>query len=43
LLKTGLEEENHVVDMAFDGISGLELAQAINFERNHPGCNAAEA
>ena len=32
LLKTGLEEENHVVDMAFDGISGLELAQAINFD-----------
>jgi DNA-binding response OmpR family regulator len=32
LLKTGLEEENHVVNMAFDGISGLELAQTFNFD-----------
>src|SRR5215469_11717711 len=32
LLKTGLEEENHVVNIAFDGISGLELAQAFNFD-----------
>lgn len=32
LLKTGLEEENHIVDVAFDGIGGLELAQAFNFD-----------
>jgi DNA-binding response OmpR family regulator len=32
LLKTGLEEENHVVNIAFDGISGLELAQTFNFD-----------
>jgi len=32
LLKTGLEEEKHIVHVAFDGISGLELAKAFNFD-----------
>jgi DNA-binding response OmpR family regulator len=26
--KVGLEEENHLASLAFDGVSGLEVAQA---------------
>lgn len=32
LLKVGLEEENHIVSLAFDGISGLELARTCDFD-----------
>lgn len=32
LLKKGLEEENHRVSLAFDGRTGLELAQAEDFD-----------
>jgi len=32
LLKKGLEEENHRVALAFDGLEGLELAKAYEFE-----------
>lgn len=32
LLKVGLEEENHVVSLTFDGPSGLELARSCEFD-----------
>jgi DNA-binding response OmpR family regulator len=32
VLKVGLEEENHVVSLAFDGISGLEVARTCDFD-----------
>jgi DNA-binding response OmpR family regulator len=32
LLKTGFEEENHSVSLAFDGRAGLELASASEFD-----------
>src|SRR5437660_12363271 len=32
VLKVGLEEENHLVSLAFDGVSGLEVARACDFE-----------
>jgi len=32
LLKKGLEEENHRVALAFDGLEGLELAKTYEFE-----------
>jgi DNA-binding response OmpR family regulator len=32
LLKRGLEEENHRVSLAFDGSTGLELAQSYEFD-----------
>jgi len=32
LLKVGLEEENHIVSLAFDGVSGLEVARACDFD-----------
>jgi DNA-binding response OmpR family regulator len=32
LLKRGLEEENHRVSLAFDGRTGLELAQSYEFD-----------
>lgn len=32
LLRVGLEEENHIVSLAFDGISGLELARTCDFD-----------
>src|ERR1700680_33362 len=32
VLKAGLEEENHVVSLAFDGISGLEIARSCEFD-----------
>src|SRR5260370_8176757 len=32
VLKMGLEEENHVVSLAFDGVSGLEVARACDFD-----------
>jgi len=32
LLKVGLEEENHIVSVAFDGITGLEVARACGFD-----------
>jgi DNA-binding response OmpR family regulator len=32
LLKVGLEEENHIVSLTFDGISGLELARTCDFD-----------
>jgi DNA-binding response OmpR family regulator len=31
LLKVGLEDENHVVSLAFDGASGLEVARVGHF------------
>jgi two-component system, OmpR family, copper resistance phosphate regulon response regulator CusR len=32
VLKVGLEEENHLVSLAFDGISGLEVGRACDFD-----------
>ncbi len=32
VLKAGLEEENHLVSLAFDGVSGLEVARACDFD-----------
>jgi DNA-binding response OmpR family regulator len=32
VLKGGLEEENHLVSLAFDGITGLEVARACDFD-----------
>src|ERR1700693_2431965 len=32
LLKVGLEDENHVVSLAFDGASGLEVARSYDFD-----------
>jgi len=32
VLKVGLEEENHLVSLAFDGVSGLEMARACDFD-----------
>jgi DNA-binding response OmpR family regulator len=32
LLKVGLEDENHVVSLAFDGVSGLEVARSVDFD-----------
>ena len=32
LLKKGLEEENHRVALAFDGVEGLELARVYEFD-----------
>jgi DNA-binding response OmpR family regulator len=32
LLKVGLEEENHLVTIAFDGLTGLEVARACDFD-----------
>lgn len=32
VLKDGLEEENHLVSLAFDGVSGLEMARACEFD-----------
>jgi DNA-binding response OmpR family regulator len=32
VLKVGLEEENHLVSLAFDGLSGLEVAVACDFD-----------
>lgn len=32
LLKVGLEEENHVISLTFDGPSGLELARSCDFD-----------
>jgi DNA-binding response OmpR family regulator len=32
LLRVGLEEENHVVSVSFDGPSGLELARSCDFD-----------
>ena len=32
LLRVGLEEENHVVSISFDGPSGLELARSCDFD-----------
>jgi DNA-binding response OmpR family regulator len=32
LLKVGLEEENHVISLTFDGASGLELARTCEFD-----------
>ncbi len=32
VLKVGLEEENHLVSLAFDGLSGLEMARACDFD-----------
>src|SRR6202049_667376 len=32
VLKAGLEEENHVVSLAFDGVSGLEVARSCEFD-----------
>ena len=32
VLKEGLEEENHFVSLAFDGVSGLEVARACDFD-----------
>jgi len=32
LLKSGLEEENHSVSLAFDGRDALEMAQKINID-----------
>jgi DNA-binding response OmpR family regulator len=32
LLKVGLEEENHVISLSFDGPSGLELARSCDFD-----------
>jgi len=32
VLKAGLEEENHLVSLAFDGVSGLETARACDFD-----------
>jgi len=32
LLKVGLEDENHVVSLAFDGVSGLEVARSYDFD-----------
>jgi DNA-binding response OmpR family regulator len=32
LLKVGLEEENHVISLTFDGPSGLELARSCEFD-----------
>jgi DNA-binding response OmpR family regulator len=31
VLKVGLEEENQLVCLAFDGVTGLEVAQACYF------------
>src|ERR1700674_5244263 len=32
VLKVGLEEENHLVSLAFDGVNGLEMARACDFD-----------
>jgi hypothetical protein len=32
VLKVGLEEENHLVSLAFDGVSGLGVARACDFD-----------
>ncbi len=32
VLKVGLEEENHLVSLAFDGVSGLEMGRACDFD-----------
>jgi DNA-binding response OmpR family regulator len=32
LLKKGLEEENHSVELAFDGREGLEMAEGLEFD-----------
>ena len=32
LLRVGLEEENHVISLTFDGPSGLELARSCDFD-----------
>ncbi len=32
LLKVGLEDENHVVSLAFDGVDGLEVARSCEFD-----------
>jgi DNA-binding response OmpR family regulator len=32
VLKVGLEEENHLVSLAFDGVSGLEVARTCEFD-----------
>jgi DNA-binding response OmpR family regulator len=32
VLKVGLEEENHLVSLAFDGLSGFEMARACEFD-----------
>jgi DNA-binding response OmpR family regulator len=32
LLKVGLEDENRVVSLAFDGVSGLEVARSYDFD-----------
>jgi DNA-binding response OmpR family regulator len=32
LLKKGLEEENHSVTLAFDGVTALEMAQGLEFD-----------
>ena len=32
VLKVGLEEENQLVSLAFDGVSGLEMARACDFD-----------
>jgi len=32
VLKEGLGEENHLVSLAFDGVTGLEVAQACDFD-----------
>jgi DNA-binding response OmpR family regulator len=32
VLKEGLEEENHRVSLAFDGVTGLEVARACDFD-----------
>src|SRR5438477_3611560 len=32
VLKEGLEEENHLVSLAFDGLSGFEIARACEFD-----------
>ena len=32
VLKEGLEEEDHLVNLAFDGLSGMEVARAYDFD-----------
>jgi DNA-binding response OmpR family regulator len=42
VLKAGLEEENHLVSLAFDGLSGLEGGAGVRLRRDCSGCNASK-
>ena len=42
-LKKGLEEQGHVVNLAFDGVDGLEAALQGCFDQAPPDCRQQES